>query len=290
MKIDENLASVQAYLCADGYVIKNPEKQKHKYYYIGFRNTNLILLKDFQEKFERVFRIKPRLIKGERCVIQNKDLYDKLTKEFGSFYSWKWRMPKLNKKLTKIWLRTYFDCEGWVFCKSHQNRHIGTDCVNEIGLNQIISALQTLNIKTIKKFNRERNIYRILIYGRENLIKFNDEIGFLHPDKDRKLKEILADFVIYEWDFPKDKKGCEKFVLNILKEKIRIKKPYYLRIVSKEENNLKKLKEYLSKFFEIESIIYTRKNGLGTVYSELNINKKESVQKLINLRVINNLF
>ena len=55
MKFDKNLAAIHAYLCSDGYVIKNPRTQKHKYYYIGFRNTNLILLKDFQKKFNDYF-------------------------------------------------------------------------------------------------------------------------------------------------------------------------------------------------------------------------------------------
>lgn len=87
------------------------------------------------------------------------------------------------------------------------------------GLNQIISALNNLSIKTIKKFNKKRNIYRIFIYEKENIKRFNEEIGFLHPDKKNKIKEVLSDFVIYKWNFPKDKKKCEKFILNILKEK-----------------------------------------------------------------------
>src|SRR4030043_1982243 len=214
MKLDKNFATVHAYLCADGYVIKNPENQKHKYYRIGFRNTNLILLKDFQEKFEKVFRIKPRLVEGQRCEIGSKEIYEALSKKFGSFYSWEWKMPRLDKKITKIWLRAYFDCEGWVFCKTHQNRHIGVDCVNEEGLNQVIKALNDMGIKTIKKYNKKRDIYRILIYGKENLIKFNDEIGFLHPDKNRKMKEALSDFIVYKWDFPKDKEKCRKFVMD----------------------------------------------------------------------------
>ena len=290
MKFDDNLATLHAYLCADGYVIKNPPKQKSKYYTIGFRNTNLVLLKDFQNKFKKIFKIKPHLVERQRCRIGSKEIYGLLTKEFGSFYSWEWKMPKLSKKLSRVWLRAYFDCEGWVFCKTHQNRHIGLDCVNEKGLNQIISTLNDLNIKTTKKFNKKRNIYRIFIYGKENLTRFNNEIGFSHPDKDKKMKESLSDFVIYRWDFPKDKKKCREFTLNILKEKIKIKKPYYLRIISKEENNLRVLKKYLFKFYEIDSIIYERKNGIGTIYYELNINKKESVQKLINLKIIKNIF
>jgi len=29
---------LHAYLCADGYVIRNPKTQKHNYYYVGLRN------------------------------------------------------------------------------------------------------------------------------------------------------------------------------------------------------------------------------------------------------------
>ena len=46
-------------------------------------------------------------------------------------------MPFLNKKLSRIWLRAFFDCEGWVVCKTHQNRHIGLDSVNQKGLTQV---------------------------------------------------------------------------------------------------------------------------------------------------------
>jgi len=290
MKLDENLAAVHAYLCADGYVIKNPETQKHKYYKIGFRNTNLVLLRDFQEKFEKSFRVKCSLYEGQRCQKGSKELYESLTKEFGSFYSWEWRMPELSKELIKVWLRAYFDCEGWVTCKTHQNRHIGVDCVNEIGFNQVENALNKIGIKTIRKYNQKRKIHRIFIYGKENLEKFSKEIGLLHPNKSEKLKQVLNDFVVYEWNFPDNEEECKKFVINKLKEKIRIKKPYYLRIISKEEINLKKLKSLLKSFYNIESLINKYANGLGTIYYELDINRKEEVKKIINLGIIPNLF
>ena len=220
MKFDENLAAIHAYLCADGYVTTS---KKYKYYRAGLRNTNLILLKDFQKKFEKVFDSKPTIRKDGRCEKCSKQIYELLTKEFGSFYSWEWKMPELNKDLSRIWLRTYFDCEGWVFCKKHQNRHIGADCVNETGINQVEKALNNLGIKTIRKYNKKRGLHRILIYGKENLGVFSKQIGFLHPEKANKLKEILNDFVVYEWKFPKNKKECKEFILNLLKEKIRIK-------------------------------------------------------------------
>jgi len=74
-----------------------------------------------------------------------------------------------------------------------------------------------------------------------------------------------------------------------LKEKIRIKKPRYLRIISKEEINLQKLKALLKNFCDIDCIVYKSISGIGTVYYELNINKKEQVKKLIRLDFIPNI-
>ena len=62
--MNEDLAIIQSYLCADGYVTYG---DKPKYYRIGFRNTNLVLLKDFKERFERYFKVTITLKEGERC-------------------------------------------------------------------------------------------------------------------------------------------------------------------------------------------------------------------------------
>jgi len=289
MITDDNLTAIHAYLCADGYVIKNPPFQKQKYYRIGLRNMNLILLKDFQNKFEKVFKVIPHLRKEGRCEKGSKEIYGTLINRFGSFHSNEWEMPSLNNKLSKKWLRTFFDCEGWVFCKSHQNRHIGLETINEKGLIQMIESLDKIGIKTIKKVNKKRQIHRIFIYGKENLIKFKEKIGFLHPEKKEKLDNAIKDFVEYKWEFPKKERELKIFIKQRLKEKVRIKKPYYARIISKEKENLKKLKNYLKKFYNLESLLYKSINGMGMVYYELNINKKKCVQKLIKLKVIPNI-
>jgi len=287
MKIDENLAAVHAYLCADGYVIKN---DKFKYYRAGLRNTQLILLKDFQERFEKVFGVRPTIRKEGRCEKSSKEIYEKLTKEFGSFYSWEWQMPELDEDLMRIWLRAYFDCEGWVFCKKHQNRHIGADCVNESGLNQVILSLNTLGIQTIKKYNKKKNIYRILIYGKENLIKFKEKIGFLHPEKAKKLDESIKDYVVYIWNFPDDERECQGFIKEIFQEKVKLRRSKYLRIFSRERENLNRLSSLLKSYYNINCKVYRCINGLGTVYYELHINRKEEIQRLIDLNIIPNLF
>jgi len=289
MRFNVNLAAVHAYLCADGYVIKNPKTQKQKYYMIGFRNTNLILLKDFQKRFEKIFGKKPYIVKEGRCRIGSKEIYQKLTKKFGSFYSWKWKMPELDEKLSVIWLRSFFDCEGWAFCKSHQNRHIGLDCVNEKGLKQIQLALERLQICSIIKKRKNRNTSSLNIYGRSNLIEFENKIGFLHPTKKEKLKEIMNDFVNYYWDFPLNKKKLRKFIKNIMWEKAKIKKnTWIVRVISNKEKNLLKLRKGLNRLFTIESKVNKRINGIGTIYYQLDINKKEEVKKVIKNNLLNN--
>jgi hypothetical protein len=283
MKFDENLAAVHAYLCADGYVIKNSLDQKSKYYHVGFRNTNLILLKDFQKRFFNYFKVKPRLREGERCVLGSKELYEKLTKEFGSFYSKDWSVPKLNKNLIKVWLRAFFDCEGWVYCKTHQNRKVGLESINGKGIYQIKEKLDVLGINCKVKKRNTKNIYSLGIYGKENLLKFEKEIGFLHPEKTNKPSSMVNDFMNYDWIFPTETDELNLFLKQVMKEKAKMKRPNGIfRIVSKKEQNLLHLRNKLIKLFGIESRLNKRRNGLGTEYFELSINKNSEINKLIS--------
>ncbi|MEM5766056.1 MAG: LAGLIDADG family homing endonuclease [Candidatus Aenigmatarchaeota archaeon] len=114
MKFNQNLATIYGYLCTDGYVITNPPSQKHKYYCIGLRNKNEIILQDFQKNFEKAFGIKP-IKEKDRCKLQNKNLFLQLTKNFSFysvFYSDKWGMSKLSLEELKCRLRAYFDCDA----------------------------------------------------------------------------------------------------------------------------------------------------------------------------------
>ena len=81
--MDENLVAVHAYLCADGYVVTN---EKWKYYRAGLRNTNLVLLQDFQERFEKVFGVKPKIRKDGRCEKNSKEISARKSKRNSSNY------------------------------------------------------------------------------------------------------------------------------------------------------------------------------------------------------------
>lgn len=57
MEFNKNLSIIHGYLYGDGYVCTNLPHQKHKYYSIGLRNQNYVLLKDFQDILYQVFKI-----------------------------------------------------------------------------------------------------------------------------------------------------------------------------------------------------------------------------------------
>ena len=154
MKFNKNLAAIHGYLCGDGYVIRNPPTQKHKYYHIGLRNTNSVLLEDFQSKFENIFGIKPIITNEGRCRIQNKEIYLFLTKDF-SYYSYEWNMPRFSKENLKCWLRAFFDCEGWVENQPKKSRLIGLECCNEAGIFQIKEAL--LKSRITSEIQKKKN-------------------------------------------------------------------------------------------------------------------------------------
>lgn len=193
MHFNEDLSTIHAYLCADGYVIKNPETQKHKYYYIGFRNQNTVLLKDFQRRFKKIFGIKPYICKDGRCRIQSKEIFEKLTKNF-IYYSSGWKMPFLSKENLKLWLRAFFDCEAWVEVQKTKSRAIRLECVNKKGLEQIKNALEVFGIFSSIKEKKGRKIWRLNICGKDDLQKFKKSIGFLHPNKSKRVIEALESY------------------------------------------------------------------------------------------------
>jgi len=265
MKFDENLSSIHAYLCGDGYVIKHPPNIKRKYYKMGFRNTNIVLLKDFQRKFKRRFKLEPHIFKTERCYIANKEIYYHLTKNF-SYYSYEWRMPRLSKNNLRHWLRSFYDCESWIYNKKAKNRHIGLECVNLYGLKQIKQGLYKFKISSSDIKIRKRKhgiIYRLSIFGLDNLKKFDKYIGYHHPNKKRNLKEAINSYTSYNWNIPFKKRDLSNFV----NKKGRIShKRNEVRFYTIKLNNLIILRRILKRYKINSSIQGPSKNGNGNIY------------------------
>jgi len=293
MEFNEDLAVIHAYLCADGYVITN-KKPGHKHYHIGFRNTNKVLLSDFARRFKKQFNIKPHDYGDGRKIIQSKKLFYYLTDGF-SYYSREWVVPDISKSLLRMWLRAFFDCDGWVSSRKRQNRAICLDSVNFNGLVLIKRVLKEkfdIDSKDIKK-RKGRDLYELSIYGKENLKRFQEEINFLHPEKKKKLILALDSFVNYDWIFPKKLAQAKKFVKMLMWEKAKARASAYrqvarMRVDSIKKENLTNLAKLLAKFYGIESKIFgPMVNGYGTEYYELSVHKKEAVKKLLKNNLLN---
>ena len=281
--ISLELAAVHAYLCADGYVVKNKPPQKQKFYRLALRNTQIELLEDFNSSFFSVFKKSPLLSKGlDRSVVNSKELYYYFTKKFGSFYSSEWRMPSypMSESALACWLRAFFDCEAWLELQTRKNRAIHLQCINLQGLKQVKKSLRRLKITSkIKKVNK-RNIYCLSVFGRGNLIKFQEKINFLHPRKKQKLQEVLRDFEDYNWVLPDEPMALLEWLCN----RIKTKNSYRIRVCSKKRKNLVVLKRALARFFDIYSrISNSRFNGYGARYFELVVSRKKSLDKLKKL-------
>ena len=246
MKFNENMASLHAYLSGDGYVIRNPPEQKHKYYRIDLRNFNSVLLKDFQNKFYKEFGVKPKICADGRCRKKSKEIYLYLTKEY-SYYSYEWEIPKFkNKTYLSSWIRSFYDCEGWVINKERQSRCVNIESVNFNGLKQLKKYLLIFNIKTAKiKSRKQGKIFRLEIFGKENLIRFQNKINFIHPEKKTYLEKAINSYVNYFWTIPKNKKALLKFIKKI---GIIRKERKHMRINSIKKKNLAVIKIRLMNF------------------------------------------
>ena len=274
MKNSLDFAAVHSYLCADGYVCRNLPTQKQIYYRIGLRNNDEVLLKDFQEKFERIFGIKPHLRKDGRCEIGSKSIYFNIVNNYGSFHSREWNVLKeMDKEQAALWLRAFFDCEGWVWVRKAKNRAIGVDSVNHRGLQQVAELLKEhFDINTSIRPRSNRDTATLCIYGKDQLIKFEKEIGFLQPFKNGRLREAIETYVDYDWHFPTNPEELIKYIRELMLIKATVKNAITIRINSIKKENLINLAENLKLLFNVDSCVYGPwKNGYGTEYNEMYI-------------------
>lgn len=290
MKFNQDLAAIHGYLCGDGYISsRNLEPC------IKFTNTNLKLVKDFKKRIESLWNIKHRItikkVKNKKDLYcysaTKKEIYEELIK-YGPYHTENWEIPikYLDRKGLRLWLRAFFDCEAWLQFRPHQTRTIAIHSLNHNGLIQIQKQLKDVfNINSVVTKRKTRNISYLGIYGKDDLIKFQKEINFLHDEKRKKLKNIINSYTVYIWQFPKEPDKLKKFIKNLIRKRARSKlckgRPIYVRLFSIIEGNLKKLAKNLDNLYGIKSKIYRSVNGNGTVYYELSIQDIYSIKKML---------
>ena len=199
------LVKVHAYVSSDGgiYIWKCKEirgnnvriREKLR---VKFWNKEDKLMNDFVVSVKRIYphlkyirEDKKRFDAEVRSQIFSKDLL-----KLGKVSTKSWEFPKdINTKQKKIWIRAFVDCDGTVNDYNY-TRYVAIDSINLNGLKQISLILDEFGISSriIEVRYKDNVSYRLKISKRDNLIKFNELIGFNHPLKKKKLNEAIKSY------------------------------------------------------------------------------------------------
>jgi hypothetical protein len=159
---------------------------------IWFTNTCEELLNQFKNDMKIAFNRKCTLVHNGTDLKVNsvKHIMVKL-KIPGPFNCRTWFIPEeiLNdgNKVKVAWLQAFFDDEATV----SKSGDVKLDVVNKKGLLQVRKMLTELRIlTTFNKFSK--NVWRLRIRNK-SLLRFHKLVGFVHPDKKQKLKNIIME-------------------------------------------------------------------------------------------------
>jgi hypothetical protein len=199
------LIKLHAYVSSDGMIdkwkckeIRGNSIRVRKRFRVRFYNQQKVLINDFIEGVNRAYpELKYIRYSEKRGEIDIRS--QRLAKgifALGDISTKNWEFPKkLNKLQKRIWIRAFTDCDGTVYNKDYR-RFIAIDSINLNGLREVSNTLSEFKIESkIYTINYKDYIsYRLKIFGKENLIKFNDLMGFKHPIKQKKLEEAIKSY------------------------------------------------------------------------------------------------
>src|SRR3989338_3304050 len=193
-KLTNEKSYILGVLCGDGHINKN-------FAQLEISNNDLEFMKEFLRcvylayhwKFNYHFREKKNTIV---TYISPEYIVNDLL-NISTFGVRKWRVPniiKSTKKLSNVsyFLRGFYDSEGCV------GRHeVIFTVVNKNGALDIIKLLNRFKINaTFKNYNRKNigDIYHVGIYGKENIKRFRDRVGFSMTRKQNKFINLYKDW------------------------------------------------------------------------------------------------
>lgn len=199
----DSLVKLHGYICSDGTIVSWKSKDIHgkrlrirKRLRTKFYNNNLEIIQDFIQTFNICYpKIKSIKYYPKRFEVEIKnDLFCRDILELGKVWSKNWEFPNnLNEKQKRSWICAFADCDGTV-SKDKNNKFIAIDSINFRGLKKISKELINMNIKNkIYSINNGKS-YRLKIFGKENLIKYSQEISFAHPIKNGRLIELIKSY------------------------------------------------------------------------------------------------
>ncbi|MBU3913375.1 MAG: hypothetical protein KKE50_04760 [Nanoarchaeota archaeon] len=200
------LVRIIAHLMGDGCVSKK---------YFAYFNKNETLLnnfkKDITDAFGNLHFITGKVQSGTSLIqIKHKETWCFLTSLVKDYRSFSLRFPGFinTKELQKNFLSALFDDEGCVALRTFKKtgeikRNITFTSKSKLFAEEIKHVLETSFDIQSNKINEYTKIWgdkRFVIYtlsitGKENFVKFRDEINFSHPLKKEKLDAMINSYI-----------------------------------------------------------------------------------------------
>jgi intein-encoded DNA endonuclease-like protein len=170
-------------------------KKTNRHYLLRFFPDHSSLIKPFKNAIMNIYNKKPKVrkLKNYFCItIDSKTVVLDLLR-YAKFGKLNWNVPKIatTKRNAREWLRAFFDCEAYV-----NRAYIRVHSINLKGLKQVKNLLAHFDIRSkiyeYRPKNKKWNAnYQLMIFRKEDRIKFLREIGFNHAIKLKKLKYFL---------------------------------------------------------------------------------------------------
>lgn len=187
-------ARIVGFIMGDGYISKLGKPTSLQHHDICFYPDDKNMLDIFLSDFEKVYLKKPfkKELKNHFLArVSCKPACDDL-RTFGDYDSLNWELPKKfsSKEQKREWIRALFDCESYV-----GKNTINFQSVSKKGIESMKDTLQEFGIScNLYQYDRKHkgwNLNHILVISKkENLLKYEDLIGFNHTKKKQKLHEI----------------------------------------------------------------------------------------------------
>ncbi len=199
-KLSKEKVAIMAYLAGDGHISMKKEQFRYE---IRFFIDSILIANRIVALFNKEFGIQPKIryvvskVSGGKgyfkVEIKNKPACFHLM-SLGSYTGLSWTIPKdVSNDLMAEWIRGFFDCEAYV---NMHNRQIQVKSINGNGLNDIRERLLLfgINSKVYGPYDNGLNhnpYFMLTIYNLGDLKKYNNLIGFYHPDKKNNLRRFL---------------------------------------------------------------------------------------------------
>ena len=199
-KLSENLAYILGALCAEGSISEDK---------IEFCNSDLNWISEFEKKWKIVFPDSTLHKFNRKPSSYGKKFYQRLechckhTLEFIrnigllAAKSYKKDIPSLilqsPKKVVSSFLKSYFEGDG---CITSSRKMVELSCCSKSSL--LLKNLQILllrfGIDSFLRFDKYKNINKLYLRGKKNILRFYKNINFLSERKIKKLEFILLNY------------------------------------------------------------------------------------------------